>query len=549
MSKLPLEILNKIFIQLNLQQRLICLLVCRSWWRVLDGGTLFYSVEVKDGENNFGHKMDMFEELPDRATQVEELHIVLQTDTLFNRRTLFNTFPNARVMKVETEWASIFSNFSHVTAPFDTITNSKSKVESLSDIGHCDLVLQMVYSNLGSRLKTLNLNLYSVTDTPAILSQLKNLPVLKELSLKSPQFNLYHLENLHKNIPSIQDFVLEDIAILESSMPFNITPATCITKFKFHLGTFESVEAYARFYQYTTRKYTNITDIDYKDENLLNYDDNERKYIYLNGLLDFFKLIGPYQSKLLLYGLPDDVDLFRALDVVDSHITKLNFWKCEGETLFQRLSRSNQYKHIGELCIINTRIDSIHLIKGMPALTTLVLHFIDSRFLPVNLTDCLAACPPSLKNLVITCKSLAVEPFNTILDSIEDLYIGFKTITSDIGDIISYCFPNLVKLKLTGEVRENVDITLKNPYFLDATLSTSGARKLRYCTHGFSFKSPNYTETQYYICQEGENTRVQREDIQDLPMLSVVSLTEKELVLNKDIEVIPSSLLLNDIEY
>jgi hypothetical protein len=67
MDKLPPELLHKIFIQLDLQQRLVCLTVCRSWWRVLDQCCLFYSIVLRNEDDYFNRSMDMFERLPDRA--------------------------------------------------------------------------------------------------------------------------------------------------------------------------------------------------------------------------------------------------------------------------------------------------------------------------------------------------------------------------------------------------------------------------------------------------------------------------------------------------
>jgi hypothetical protein len=78
MDKLPPEVLHNIIIQLDLQHRLTYLTVCRRWWNVLDNGALFYSFSII-GDNYFNTIMDAFEQLPARATQVEEIYILYVT--------------------------------------------------------------------------------------------------------------------------------------------------------------------------------------------------------------------------------------------------------------------------------------------------------------------------------------------------------------------------------------------------------------------------------------------------------------------------------------
>jgi hypothetical protein len=58
-------------------------------------------------------------------------------------------------------------------------------------------------------------------------------PVLKKLVLKSVKFKLDALEEMHRNIPSIQDLSLDEMTVIKGDMPLDIIPATCITKLKF----------------------------------------------------------------------------------------------------------------------------------------------------------------------------------------------------------------------------------------------------------------------------------------------------------------------------
>ncbi|KAI8880283.1 hypothetical protein K501DRAFT_302292 [Backusella circina FSU 941] len=517
MDKLPSEILHKVFIQLDLQQRLICLLICRNWWNVLDRCSLFYDINLNEDDDQFDRMMDIFERSLDRAAQVEMLDIKIKPDTRFNKRMLLNIFPNMRVLNVIQGVVSPSSEFSSFPTHID-MTHTKSKIEFLSDTNHCELVSQMLYSNLGNRLEALTLNFNKVPDTSAVISQLKDLPVLKRLTLRNPKIKLYDIEAIHKSIPSIQDFALEDICLDGGNMPSGIIPATCITKFGFRNGSFQNAKTHAQFYQYMAKKYTGIIDIDYIDEKLSYYYSDERTQIYSNGALDFFKRIGPSQNKLAFYGIPNDVDVFEALDAVGAQIKELYLSTCSCRTLFQYLSQSKQYKHIEKLHLYDTGIDEVDLVESMTTLDTLTIE--SYGFPPaLYLADYLVACPSTLKHLIVRGYYLVVDEFETQLDGIETLDIGTCPLTSELGDIVSTRFPNLVKLKCRGKLTQNLHIALKNPQFQEATFLIGSIMQDRDYKYGFSFKSPSQSETQYFLCGTEEATPVEYEDIEHLPAI------------------------------
>jgi hypothetical protein len=537
MDNLPTEILHRIFIQLELKQRLVCTLVCRNWWQILDTYSLFCNVELKKGKEQFNRMINMFERSPERASQVEELHVVIKNDLDFNKRKLIHIFPNVRVMRVESDWTTASSNVSLFTTPIES-RPLKSKVKFLSDFHHCELASQLLYSNLGGRLETLFLDFCQVPITRPVISQLKDLPVLKKLTLRSPKIRLVDLENIHKNIQSIHNLALDSVTITPDSMPSDIVPATSITRLKFYYGSQRNAETHAQLYQYITRKYTSAMAIEYEDRRLLNYDSDERKHVYKNGILDFLKLIGQSQNKLTLYGLPDAVDPFESLDAVGSHIKELFLNTCQSKSIFQHLSQSKQSSHVEKLDLVNTSIDSIHFIRNITTLTSLTINSTPPHSVPIHLFDCLAACPPLLKSLSIKCGSLLVKPFNTKLDSVQHLNIGFALLDNELGNIISNCFPNLVRLELTGEVKESATIMLHNSHFQQATFALSGATVGSLFQHGFSLKSPHQAKAQHYLCHKRRATLVQYNDIQDLPILSVVSLADAKLDSSHRIKVV-----------
>jgi hypothetical protein len=536
MDKLPPELLHKIFFHLNLQERLGCLTICRRWWSVLDKYSLFCRIELENEGDRFNRFMDMFKRLPERAAQIEEFSIELHKDTPFNRRELFEIFPNARKMEVDHCWGEVSSLHSHFTQDIDQI-HSNSKVEFLSDFYHCELVSQMVYSKLGSRLKTLCLKDMSIPDTPTILSQLKDLPVLKTLALQSAGLEIDDLELLHKNVPSIQELNLDPL-YLKGSMPSEVIPASSITKLKFYGSDPEDVNTLCLIYQYMAKKYTNVTEVDFHDVGLDDYEPSERKYFYLNGYLDFLKLIGPIKDELSLEYVPNGVNPFEVLDAVDSKIQYLDLYGRESETILQDLSRSNQSKYVQALILIDAKLDSIHVIKNMTSLTELRIRCPIKDTRPVDLVSCLEACPPSLKTFAIVFDRIVVKPHNIVLKSIENLNIRCHTLTSEIGDIISSCFPNLVKLSLYFKSLQNTNITLKSPRLQHASLCRDDFHLDDDDNYGLSFQSLNQTETQHYLYDGLVWKCVQFEDIQHLLVLSFTSFTKQKLDLENGINIL-----------
>jgi hypothetical protein len=263
----------------------------------------------------------------------------------------------------------------------------------------------MLYSSLGERLETLCLEFLKLQGTPHILLRLKNLPVLKKLILKSVTIRLNALEEIHRNVPSIQNLSLVCISVLQGNMPADIMPATCITKLKFDTGECRSIsfsdihdmETHDQLYQYMAKKYTKIKNIDYIDETLTLYPQVYCTNIYLNGLLDFLKLIVPIRNELTLQSLPDVVDPFEALDYVDARINKLKLLECNDKPSLQYLCHSKQPKYIQDLYLLDVRLYSVDFLKDITTLTSLTVRY--SKRAPgyICVSDCLAACPPHVK--------------------------------------------------------------------------------------------------------------------------------------------------------
>lgn len=174
----------------------------------------------------------------------------------------------------------------------------------------------------------------------------------------------------------------------------------------------------------------------------------------------------------------------------------------------------------------------------MTCLTDLSIAFTTEDTPPIDLISCLEACPSTLKYFDISCTNMAVRSHNIVLESIENLNIHCHSLNTALGDIISSCFPNLVKLSLYFKSLKNTNIVLKSSRLQHVSICRDDFL-LDDDSYGLSFKSANQTDTQHYLYDELVWECVQFDDIQDLPTLSLTSFTKQKLDLEKGISIVP----------
>jgi hypothetical protein len=100
------------------------------------------------------------------------------------------------------------------------------------------------------------------------------------------------------------------------------------------------------------------------------------------------------------------------------------------------------------------------------------------------------------------------------------LIIKRCVITSDLGVIISTCFPNLTRLAFSGRLFGNVDIQLHSHSltFANFVIRKSGI-----------YDPQNQVDAQHYECSRKQNIRVSSETSRRLPTLTVSCSTKKRL--------------------
>jgi hypothetical protein len=527
MSNIPSEIGQKIFTQLSLTDRLECTLVCRNWWRILDGCCLFYSIEIKTNENLFRRFMEMIEKFPDYANQVEELLIVGSLWRLVNRRRFCDLFPNMR--SIQLLWNNRYiENRIYFEEPMVT-RRSTSKVKHISDSIHCEYASQMLSSNLCSQLSTLCLNFHhSSLSCATIVHQLKDMPVLQELHLQTASLSVANMEMIHHHLPSVKKLGLRNIYTLNSKTPLDIIPTTSINEISVSFYETDGYQSLCQWYQYMTDKYTNVTTWDLPcTYTWYGIEVEQIKQVYENGFLQFLKLVGPTQDKLRFDNVPNTIDIFQPLDDAGSRIKKFTFSDCDSSTIQYGLLESDQAKHVQEIRLKNTERYEYADLQGLTSLTKLEIdHGALGPVTYINITSLFNGLPDTLKELYIDYGCLRFLDTKVRPTCIESMHIGTYYISNDhLNQILSYC-PKLVELFVSGKIGHNKKSTimLQNPSLRYTSFSIERLSRFRVV-----LTCPNQTEPKCYLFNDGNATCVSYQDFQDVRTLFLESSTEKRL--------------------
>jgi hypothetical protein len=261
MANIPAEVLHQIFTRLSLNDGLECMFVCHKWYNILDKRSLLYSLYID--KTHLDKTKDMLERFSHRGPQVEYLTVDFPTNHNFDKRKIFNLFPNLRQVEqaVHKQDSNETMSSNYFDKPF-RFTNT-TKLEKLTDFGDCQLTRQLAMSNSLSRLNSLELYFPSLRQN--IVPQLVNMPVLQHLKLKKASVKLLDLEVLHMNLPSIKSLNLDWFTLFSGDIPQDVMPASLLTEIDLKLGDVGDFDTHIQFYNYLGSKYPLVKNPAYID--------------------------------------------------------------------------------------------------------------------------------------------------------------------------------------------------------------------------------------------------------------------------------------------
>jgi hypothetical protein len=369
------------------------------------------------------------------------------------------------------------------------------------------------------------LDLFGLDSVNSIFHDLKYAPVLQQLSLRSVAINLEDLEIIHENAPSLKALKLEWAYIKHGNgYPSNIVPATGLTTLYFTVYDVSNLNTHISFYKYINQKYANIVDIKHKDIIRYNYDDHNCKLLYTNGYPGFLKLIAQRQGRSYLREIQDSTDMF---EVVNPANPGLSLSRMRNVDLYRHRLQVSQFQNIHTLALNNTEPNTPDVLKYMPVLTTLKLHFARHNDPPhIDLTPYFNDCPDSVKCFDIDCFQVEFYPSMMRECYIESLNINCNVISSNLFDLTERCLPALLRLKLPGSIiqREAIRLDKKHP-LEEFTFVLDGRKPL-------AFTLKDNRDYHQYLCNNGDTRLATWDDIKELPKMAIISYIPRRVVID-----------------
>jgi hypothetical protein len=470
MDNIPAEVLHQVFTRLSLKDGLECMLVCRYWYNILDQRSLLYCFDIN--ETHLDETTDMLERFSHRGPQVEYLTVDFPINHNFDRRKIFNLFPNLRQVKqvLQEQDAKETMSSNYFDKPF-RFTNT-TKLEKLTDFGDCQLTRQLAMSNSLSRLNSLELDFSSLPQNDT-LQHLINMPVLQRLDLISVSVKLLDVELLHMNLPSIKSLSLEDFTLSPGDIPQDVIPASLLTEIYLKLDDASDFDTHIQFYNYLGSKYTLVKNPAYIDYVMEEDDTDYMIGIYNDGIFPLYQKIGSQVNSFVFQNYINGMDFFKKFDEFGMKLNELTMetWDTAEALFLEELTQSQQSKYLQQLTLKDIIPQPINRMTNMEVLETMWIDFRISYETPdwdtekMDFSQLLMACPATLTTLTIEGVDLTFStspPSNTT--SIKHLTLKHVGLTSDLAKHIETCFPKLSALYLRDSLSTSMSISLRDHY-------------------------------------------------------------------------------------
>jgi hypothetical protein len=390
----------------------------------------------------------------------------------------------------------------------------------IEDSGDCELAPQLAISNVCHKLKTLDLDFrefHSSDVTSTVISQLKNMPVLEDLSMTYIKVKLTDLETMHNNLPSLKRLCLEDTYPISGEIPRDVVSANLVTKLNVRIHQVEDRDTYIQFYKYIGNKY--LSAINPILDNNMEFDTDDQDIlprIYNEVVFPLYQKIGSKADTFIFKDYCDGLDTFRKFDDYGMRLKELTIklaWQFEDVPFIEELSQSQQSKYIQKLILCNIRPDPIHMIYNLEALDTLdISHsfFFDENNIVMrkefNFTQLIDACPATLTTLTTHNFILTFDGPASNITSIKHLTITNVTVSPMLAKIIETSFPNLSTLTLTGEIKSNVTISLLKHKLKEVSITAMYDEEME--RNEYSIESKCDDGIQYHSIKRSPNNNI-----------------------------------------
>jgi hypothetical protein len=492
---------------------------------------------------------------PRLANQVEYLTIDSIEDD-FDTRKLVNIFPNLIKVVMHHESAVLrpYDYYDTLDRPaLELKTRSIPGIKYLHDFYHCELTRFLLSNELCARLETLVLNMTALHEDPNdLLPSLKDMPVLKNLTIESSPIAMETCETIHSNIPSLQTLVLADVGLIPGEVPQQIQSALLLTRLE--LWTYDrDFDGKQNWLQYISRKYTNLKHFNYNIDG--DSYSREMKNVYTAEFPPLLQRIGPQLESLKLNpGLDRGYQAIQTLGTLDCRIKNIDFCLFEDMDGINALAQTSLFKHIENLSLTRVDVDvELGRLREMTSLKTLKILFEEldpmdlfneqeteemetfTDEITLNMNQLFRYLPTSTESITIVqlYADFGIDQEGETFDIKELEFQGITTRGGRIDQFVSKHFPNLQSLSLHDCFEENGSIMLPNHDLsclqvvksftdLNVRLVTKDETRFFSSTLGVNDGPSNYKRKLLPLLES---------DIQNLPHLTITCASVNKLVI------------------
>ncbi|KAI8885292.1 hypothetical protein K501DRAFT_284373 [Backusella circina FSU 941] len=405
--------------------------------------------------------MDIMKDTPSLRKQVVDLTVLSYWESQ-NIKNIIEYFPNLEHFSFTRKYQEELGYIESKT------TKSNGRMRYINDVDSCRLLCALSKAGLCSHLDEVCVSYFN---TEKVLPVLKDMPVLKRLSLERSYINIAQLEMLHKNLPSLEHIGVH-LEYFDDPIPVptDITPAVSITDLFVQMeSVFE--EDQTSWLLYVSKKYPNLKKYHIEFESSCFDDEDMETFdnVYSVAYIPFLKSLGPQLESIHLPGAEyNNYKIFQKMDEYGCQIKDVVLFSDKDNTWRSALTQSNQAKYIENLTVYHVGPCSFDWLKSMEVLKSLSINFRSDDFKgdnEININMLLKSCSKTVKSVKFNYGNYCFDGDFDDSFQLEEMHLDSGRATSNVDQFIANCLPNLHILSLNGSIQSKAKLILPNHHF------------------------------------------------------------------------------------
>jgi hypothetical protein len=499
MDRVPAEILDRIFIQLHLEQKIECMLVCRKWRQVIRTLDLLHTIVLpsndfysNDGLRRFSSLVSAVQTCPSDGVQVERLVLDRCLNEKLDAMLLPTCFPRLRFLCL---------NQARMPSALDLKSGGfepwQSSLETIVDISSTLFVPCMLTTGIFSRLTSISLFQYygsHFLELNKIIDGLRNAPALTKLKLGHFYYYFHHFDMIHQTAPLLKSLSVSGVLLNDDSL-FNMSSLDIFSS-TIHDASLDGIaqngfletlciegDAYLLnqyvWMRYLSTKYTHLSNFTFNC-NIPSHEsdqDDTRHQRYFEFIMPLFARLGSQLKSLKYTNHQLTPDLYRLLDQPGFEFKSLQL--NVGASLIQAMAASHQARFLEHLslCLDIVNMEELKPLKMLAPLKSLALYFRKDKYskkTAISLNNLLSEhCPDGIASLSLDNAILTIDDAGSHCSPLKEIKMMACDITKEALTFITQCCPHLHSLSVLVCLPERFSMDLSFHRLLYVNIETN----------------------------------------------------------------------------